>query len=286
MSIRFREYPPAPDLASSVDTFWEGDFNTSGTEPLSRLVAPNGFVEVIIHLTDAHCRLPDERVWTPSPPFTVIGLHTMPYEVRFDRLVRVFGIRMKPEGVRRLFGVAAAELSGRYEDLEAVTGATLRDMCARIRDAADGMSRRIHAQNFLRARLGDAGDEPTYVDRAAAIIRAPGRFDRIETLPDDVHISLRQLERGFRQSIGMTPKRYMRLARLNEVHRKLERGDALRLTDVAYDCGYADQAHFIRDFKRLMGTTPSVFRRDRDSYIVNAGVVPTDSVRVPAAQEG
>lgn len=275
MSIQFTEYHPPSDLLSIVDAFWEGDFNTPGHDRLSRLVAPNGFVELIVHLTDFHCRLPGDSLWTPSPPFTVIGLHTEPYEVRFDERVRVFGIRLKPEGVRRLFGVPAAELTGRYEDLESVTGMALRDMCARIRDAADGLGRRIQAQESLRSRLAKSDPTPTYVDRAASIIRSPGRFDRIESLPDKVHISLRQLERSFKESIGMTPKRYMRLARLNEVHRRLERGGALRLTDVAYECGYADQAHFIRDFRRFMGTSPSVFQREREEYIVNTGGVPT-----------
>lgn len=285
MSIRFTEYHPPTDLLPNVDAFWEGDFNTPSHDRLSRLVAPNGFVELIVHLTDFHCRLPGDRVWTPSPPFTVIGLHTEPYEVRFDARVRVFGIRLKPEGVRRLFGVVAAELTGRYEDLESVTGSALTEMCARIRDAADGLGRRIQAQQSLRARLDGSDPTPTYVDRAAMIIRSPGRFDRIESLPGEVHISLRQLERSFKKSIGMTPKRYMRLARLNDVHRRLEHGGALRLTDVAYECGYADQAHFIRDFRRLMGTTPSVFRKERDEYIVNAGGRPDrDSVRVPPTQ--
>jgi AraC-like DNA-binding protein len=207
----------------------------------------------------------------------------MPYEVRFDRLVRVFGIRLKPEGIRRLFGVPAARLVGRYEDMEAVAGAALLDECARIREADDGVSRRILAQRFLRGRLESAAEEPPYLKRAAALIRSPGRFDRIETLPDDIHIGLRQLERGFRASIGLTPKKYMRLARLNEVHRRLEAGEALRLTDVAYDSGYADQAHFIRDFKRLMGATPSVFRRDRDAYIVNTGRVDAPDAAGTAA---
>lgn len=61
----------------------------------------------------------------------------------------------------------------------------------------------------------------------------------------------------------------MRIARLNEVHKKLESREELELTQAAFDCGYADQAHFIRDFKSIMGVKPTIFIKNRDQFIVN-----------------
>ena len=64
----------------------------------------------------------------------------------------------------------------------------------------------------------------------------------------------------------------MRLARLNEVNRLLEKHRQLDLAAVAYESGYADQAHFIRDFKHFTGEKPTAFVRERGQFIVNANM--------------
>lgn len=62
----------------------------------------------------------------------------------------------------------------------------------------------------------------------------------------------------------------MRISRLNAVHQLLDRNTALDLTSVAHHCGYADQSHFIRDFKSFTGERPGLFIKNESEYIVNA----------------
>lgn len=89
-------------------------------------------------------------------------------------------------------------------------------------------------------------------------------------LPGMVYISLRQLEREFKQKVGITPKQYHRIARLNDVYRRLEDNQQVEFTKIAFDCGYSDQAHFIRDFKSIMGVKPTIFIKEKQQYIVNS----------------
>lgn len=269
MAIQITAYKPSEFLQPFVEVFWEGDFNLEQEPELMQRVVPNGFVELIIHRSDDHCYLPDRNLWSPSPDYTIIGLYTRPYEVRFRNLVNIFGIRFKPEGIYNLFGIPASVFTESYEDMELVLGKRFRNYCSELRDVARTDRRLKLTERYLLGQLENNHPELTYVNRAAEMIRRSEGFEKIGELPEKVYVSLRQLEREFKQKIGTTPKRYMRIARLNEVHRKLEEQQELALTDVAFDCGYADQAHFIRDFKGIMGVKPTLFVKNRELFIVN-----------------
>ncbi|MDX1639429.1 MAG: helix-turn-helix domain-containing protein [Balneolaceae bacterium] len=269
MSVEITEYQPPEDLSNYVEFFWDGKFNIFREQILYQQVAPNGFVELVIHPSEPHCHLPVHRGWNSSPDYTIIGLFTKPYEVKFPDLINVFGIRFKPEGVYNLFGIPASVFSDKYEDMELVLGREFREFCSRLRETTDISKRLAITADYLRNMREENDRGLTYLNKAADIIRASEDINTIDELPERVYISQRQLEREFREKIGTTPKRYMRIARLNKVHRWLEAGGELPLTRVAFECGYTDQAHFIRDYKSFMGVNPSVFIKDRQQFIVN-----------------
>lgn len=269
MSIQVTEYKPVQYLQPYVEQFWKGSFNTTGEPELKQRVVPNGFLELIIHLSDHHCDLPAKGRWSQSPNYTIIGLYTRPYEVRFSDLVDTFGIRFKPEGIYNLFGIPASLFSESYDDMELVLGNSFREYCAKMKESVNIQERLRLTEQYLLKQLEKNNAELNYVNYAAEIIRKSDKFSKIEELPGKVYVSLRQLEREFKKKIGTTPKRYMRIARLNEVHRKLDENKELELTKIAFDCGYSDQAHFIRDFKNIMGVNPTIFIKNRNQFIVN-----------------
>lgn len=108
-----------------------------------------------------------------------------------------------------------------------------------------------------------------YLNRAAEIIRKVNGNISINELSNKFYISTRQLEREFKQKLGISPKSYMKIARLNEVNRKIQNGERVDLTEISYSTGYSDQAHFIRDFKNFTGESPKVFLNKRDKFIVH-----------------
>jgi transcriptional regulator GlxA family with amidase domain len=70
-------------------------------------------------------------------------------------------------------------------------------------------------------------------------------------------VSERQLSRGFRATYGTSPKQYARVARIEKV--VAARKSGLGWADVAYACGFVDQAHLIHDFGTMVGGTPAEF---------------------------
>jgi AraC-like DNA-binding protein len=271
MSVLIRAFNPPQQLSPYVVCFWEGDFNLTQSPLLTQRVVPNGYVEIIIHVTARHCSLFKGRGWSRSPAYAIVGLHTEPYVVKFAEHVQVFGIRLKPDGIFSLFRIPSSHFNATYEDMEGALGVEFRKFCNRLSEATTSETKVALASDFLVRSLQQNSIGLNYVNRAAEIIRNRSGAIVMDELADEVCISRRQLEREFSNKLGITPKQYIRLSRVNEVYRRLALQQELNLMDVSYHCGYADQAHFIREFKGFTGYAPTVFVKNRQEFIVNPG---------------
>lgn len=264
-----QEFRPGPALSPYVTHFWTGEFNLSALESFQQQVAPNGLVELVIHLTDRHCMLPTATGWARTPVYTLIGLQSRSYDVRFTSTVKVFGIRFKPERFRHIFGVPAAEFSDLHLDIGHLAGRRFNVFQERLLKAVDILDMVSVAEAWLLDSLKRHGFGPDYLDVAADLIRQTRGLITLEDLTRKVFISARQLERAFRQGMGVTPKHYMRIARLGEAFRQIQTGRPVDMTRISHACGYFDQSHFIREFRAFVGEKPGYFTKNREQYIVN-----------------
>jgi transcriptional regulator of acetoin/glycerol metabolism len=84
----------------------------------------------------------------------------------------------------------------------------------------------------------------------------------LEMLATDAGLSLYHFARAFRQSVGISPHRYVMQQRVKKAQQMLTQTD-LPLANIAVVAGFADQSHFSRQFRRLVGTTPGGYRRSQ-----------------------
>ena len=96
-------------------------------------------------------------------------------------------------------------------------------------------------------------------DTVPISVAQTGGAVRIESMARELGIGRRQLERLFKLQVGVGPKEFASLARFGAALRRID--GATAWTDVAAAAGYADQAHFIRNFKRRSGLTPTEYRQ-------------------------
>ena len=78
----------------------------------------------------------------------------------------------------------------------------------------------------------------------------------VKQLTDATGLSQRQLARRFQRTVGLSPVEYIGVSRFIKSLKHLKRYPAESLTSIAYENGYYDQAHFIRDYKAYSGHTP------------------------------
>ncbi len=267
MNVKFSEYRPSSALSPYVQAYYTGDFNLYSENNFVQSVVPNGCIELIIHLTHDHCELVKEDVWGKSPEFTLIGLQTSPYEVRFNQQVQIFGVRFNPEGIYHIFGVPPALFTATFENSTDVLGTDFKDYCSSLRESKSVQQQIRLTEAFLLKNMMDNVKGYDYLQLASETIRKHHGLLSLDELIQKVHISPRQLQREFKKKFGITAKEYMRLSRLNAVQKYMQVPTPLNLTEVSYEHGFADQSHFIREFKSLAGTNPRSFLKKRADYL-------------------
>lgn len=216
---------------------------------------PNCFVQVILEGRHWLYDL-ETRVHREAP---VAGLFGPSTNYRFDMEIsgalRTFSARLQPAAAGGLFGVDPISLVDNFVPLSLPI-----DLLATLR-AAGSWEDMVEPFNRWLLSLSPSGSCKDPVARQATRLRRARGAIPIQDLADSAGLSLRHFQRRFRQLTGLNPKHYARICRIGHtVHRKELEPNA-SWTELAHEAGYADQSHFIRDFKALTGTLPSGFLR-------------------------
>ncbi|KRB22570.1 MULTISPECIES: helix-turn-helix domain-containing protein [Mesorhizobium] len=165
-------------------------------------------------------------------------------------------VNFTPLGARRFFGLPMSELTDSMVVLDDVLGAEGRALRERLGNAPDWASRFDLAEAFVTARLAGAAETPLEIAWAYDRIIASGGRARISSIAEKLGWSRKHLAGGFSNAIGVGPKTLSRIVRFNRAL-GLSRRQAADWADIAADCGYADQAHLVREFRDLAGDTPT-----------------------------
>lgn len=192
-------------------------------------------------------------------------------------------LKLTPLGARRLFGVPMHELVNRVVALDDLLGTgTLLEELAEAR-GWEARFARVDAE--LTQRLGAAPAPHLAVRAAYARLVATRGMIAVGVLAGELGWSRRHLAARFREDIGVSPKALARLLRFERAMELLGGHRPRDLADVAYECGYYDQAHFNRDFKAFAGATPVelLSRRLPDGGGWSADGLPSVQDELPAA---
>lgn len=114
---------------------------------------------------------------------------------------------------------------------------------------------------WLRTRVpaSEPGGDPELANRLELLLADP-EVTRVDQLPELLHTSPRTLQRLSERYFGITPHSMIRRRRLQEGAERLRSSETLAVAALAHELGYADHAHFTKDFKALLGVTPSEYR--------------------------
>ena len=167
------------------------------------------------------------------------------------------GAVFRPGAAGAFLGAPTDSFADRHTPLDAFWGGaveTLRDALSATGDLDQRLTILEHAllQRLPRIR----GVDPAIVQAAVLLQRRP--VGKVAAALDWSH---RHFIARFSAAVGLSPKRYARLARFGRVLLRLEREQDTGLAEIAQEAGYADQAHFNRDFRTFSGISPGAYRR-------------------------
>jgi AraC-like DNA-binding protein len=233
-------YSPSADLATFVAYYWLVQWDVRGPSPLVRETLPHPCV----HLTVETDR---------SAVYGVV-------KGRFTRALtgegRVFGVRFRAGGFYPFVKSPLSRLTNRTVPITDIFGPAAQAFEADVRAEAHDAGLVALADTFLRRVIPtrDAMAEAmgAIVDRIAA----DRAMTTVDALVRAFGYGTRSLQRHFARYVGVSPKWVINRYRLQEAIGRVDAGETLDWTRLALDLGYFDHAHFIRDFRTIIGCTP------------------------------
>ncbi len=170
----------------------------------------------------------------------------------------LFGVYLYPYAIPLLFSMPASELNTQVVDMHTLLGRDGMDLEDRIMTAKDNNDRIRIMTAFFEQRIAASNANHIHLpDAVRHVIRTKGQAD-IRGLASAHNLSLRQFERKFTMYAGFSPKLYSRIIRFQSALNEYK-SVGKSLTEIAYDCGYYDQSHFIHDFKEFSGFHPKAY---------------------------
>lgn len=221
---------PSADLAPFVDHYWSVRWDLRGQEPYRQLLPPS----VTVHVTFV-----DDQPGTVTGPARRFSHRTL------SEAGSVLGVAFRPGCFRPFLSGPVSDLAGQVVPLGSVFG---RSLSAPTID---------DVETFLRLGLPPLDERAVEACSVITRIADDPALMRVDSLASQLGVGARYLQRLFAEYVGLGPKWCIRRYRLAEATARLADGTPIDWAALAFELGYADQAHFSRDFTAILGEPPS-----------------------------
>ena len=238
-------YAPSHFLESFVEHYWTVRWDLRGQPPYNSETLPHP----AIHLT------------VEPETATLVGVVTH----KFSRVLTgkgwVFGIKFNPGAFHPFVQCPISTYTDRHVRLDEVLGAPANQYAQAMRAAPDDAARVSLAEAFLRGFAPAQDEHVTLVGQIVKAIMDERAITKVDHLVSRYNINKRSLQRLFNEYVGVSPKWVIQRYRLHEATAQMVPGQTVDWSQLAVELGYFDQAHFIKDFKAIVGLTPAEYAK-------------------------
>jgi len=235
---------PSGDLAPFVGHYWIITWDLRGHPPQTQETLPHPSVHIALE-------------------FGRSGIYGV-VKGRFTRVIegkgKVFGIKFRPGGFYPFLRSPVSRLTNRIVPLGNLFGTAGDALASSVLAKRSERAMVAVAEDFLRRQAPQRDSMADKIGHIVEQIAADRTITRVEIAAKQSGVSVRSLQRLFARYVGVSPKWVINRHRLHEVVDRLAKGETVDWTQLAFELGYFDQAHFIKDFKAIIGRTPGEYR--------------------------
>lgn len=250
-------FRPLPPLDKLVECFWATDRYEAAT-PRER-VLPTGSAAVVVHLGSNGMRVAntDSADLSSVGGAVLCGARTSPLVLDTSALGPTVGIHFKAGGLRPFFDIQAEEVAEQAASLEDLWGPAI----ATLRDQLQALPSHLQRARLMEQFLLERARRP--LDHRPVLVESLSAFENpalrsVAEVNRRTGLSPKRLLALFREEVGLCPKSYWRVRRFRAALQDLD-GGVMRGAPLAAQHGYCDQAHFLREFRALAGSSPSEY---------------------------
>ncbi|HYF32170.1 MAG TPA: helix-turn-helix transcriptional regulator [Chitinophagaceae bacterium] len=215
----------------------------------------DGYPGVIFQQSAGGLYLNDEQHRLSS--FFLYGQTIKPIMLLPKGSFRIIIFFLYPCVIPAVFGLNASEIKDSCIDLDLLPSSNIQLSLHQLMEAAS-LQEQVHiVSDYIQTlyRANNAQQDNIIRYALEHIIHSNGQTS-LRGLQKELYITERTFERRFERHVGVTPRLYSRICQFHASFRQLEQGNFTKLSDVAYENGYADQSHFTRSFKEFTGVSP------------------------------
>ncbi|RAV98163.1 AraC family transcriptional regulator [Pseudochryseolinea flava] len=242
--IVYSQVRSAPPLQKYIYSYWEFYTDQPLRQPYSHRIVADGCIALIVDILN------------PENNF-IRGFITSYTEYQFDGSFHYAGVCFYPSAFPVLFGLPASELTNVFEQLNSFLPHVARTF-TQLFDTKTNISRtkQTFDDYFIRKMIrGNLAYDARFFNAVDIILKSGGALNVQTDLKTGV--SPRHLRRLFDFYVGESPKMFCTVVRFQNIINQRPTAICIREKKIFYEAGYYDQAHFIKEFKRLYGLTPS-----------------------------
>lgn len=257
--MEFQHFQPAKILAPYIRHYYI--FESESHAAYEDTVFPSGDMEVIFNLGSGIWESFHENNFHQNPAIELWGQITRPLPIRSSGTHLMLGVRFFTHATSFLLDDEIGIFNDQVSDLTDVMGKDIRDLHQRLQEADSARTRIALLDDFFTGKLIQASRRQDRLDKVGRILTSITKDpteNNIGRIAGTFGITTRYLHKLVYQHTGLSPKSFDKIHRF-KTSLKLIGENKLPLTSIAYDAGYFDQSHFIRDFKSFTGLTPSAY---------------------------
>lgn len=247
----FEIIKPNPSLSPYIRYYWilQDDALCAVTER----TLPVGCMQLVFH-RGQRLLMTNELQLQPSSFISgqSIGYADVQSTGRLEMIVVVF----QPQVAKAFLRIPSYHFHGQHVSTDDLEDIELSDLAKQVSDASGCGACIQLIEEFLFRRLHSFTD--FHLKRIVAVLHEIDSCPQIQLsrLADVACLSSKQLGRVFADYIGATPKEFIRIVRMQRALSMLQQDARVSFAQIAYECGFADQSHMIKEFKLFSGYTP------------------------------
>lgn len=249
--------PPPTFLRNYVRYFSLFDCKDAGLPPQSVMILADRHPRLLFQCLEGRSTIRQESGDWLAPAF-LSGIDTQPTRYSITGPYTLVGVSFYPHALHCLFGIDAYELNDTSVDLASFCPGSLLE---RMFEAVSHDERIVLLSQFLIERLQRNNLDTQLIDDSFFRQHLLATSASVDEIVSHYPLSQRQLERRFRQWVGVSPKMYLRLLRFEQAQWLLDNAQFQQVQDIAFALNYADHSHFTREFRTFSGYTPKEYLR-------------------------
>ncbi|HTJ51680.1 MAG TPA: helix-turn-helix domain-containing protein [Cyclobacteriaceae bacterium] len=192
---------------------------------------------------------------------TLFGQTVFPETLTIKDNFTLIAYFLKPFSLFSLFGILAKELTDYPIDLNLLSQLNASELQEKLLNAESTEVMLTLLNDFIFALITKKNAEKEIIKCATAIIATRPSKESLILVQDKLSMTERTFERMFEKNIGISPNLFRRICQFNLAFQQLNARQFSKLSDLAFQNGYADQSHFIRAFKEFTDITPKEYLR-------------------------